>query len=519
MSRCTRPSASICALWSTRKSTLRIGNITSQIHQTLATSRSAVKAARCEAARLLRRLADPCRYSRTGTTACPDNHQGAPVSRLDHQLREVGSHSKSGIPVHRDAVQHSTIHSGAPTEYASQGPVHFSTLDDQPKHHGPRSAQITGRAGVHGFTSTMGKTPSSSSPVVGPHSLVPEDRELDCPDHSSSVGAVRGGLVGISSSPARSSSRRQGDGSDSLHGCIQFGLGSPVKLTLDSGTVVCTSKIVAHQCSGDAGHHQRRERLPASSEVPGGSLDVRQRSDCGLHQDRGGHEIAHFDGADHTTAEVVRPQGDYIGSRPSARTAQHPGGFVVQSGPDTEHRVNDGHGASTTRVCKVGRATGRLVCAIRQQTTHQVCIATSVPQGPVDGCHVGVLGQWEGPPVCVPAIQDGPSSSAEDRSVTRRQGDSDRSTATGSFMVSGVDGSGTGKSNPTVRRGSRSADSRRFDRRRGDRDSSLPAVKSTRVETTGQGPFQGSCTHDVKVSLWLITPGVWIPLGKIRGVL
>ena len=57
--------------------------------------------------RLLRRLADPCRYSRTGAIACPDSHQGAPVSQLDHQLREVGFHSKSRIPVHRDAVQHS----------------------------------------------------------------------------------------------------------------------------------------------------------------------------------------------------------------------------------------------------------------------------------------------------------------------------------------------------------------------------------------------------------------------------
>ena len=34
-------------------------------------------------------------------------------SRLDHKLREVRSHSKSGLPVHRDAVQHSTGHSGA----------------------------------------------------------------------------------------------------------------------------------------------------------------------------------------------------------------------------------------------------------------------------------------------------------------------------------------------------------------------------------------------------------------------
>ena len=290
-------------------------------------------------------------------------------------------------------------------------------------------------------------------------------------------------LVGIFSSPARSTHCRQGDGSDSLHGCVQFGLGSTVCLTLDMGTVVSISTIVAHQRSGDAGRHQRRERLPASSEIPDGSLDVLQRSDCGLHQERGGHEIAHFDAADHTTVEVVRPQGDYVGSRPSARSAQHPGGFPVQSRPDTDHGVDDGHGAFTTRVCQVGRDAGRLVCDIRQQTTHQVCIAVSGPQGRVDRCHVHALGQREGPPVRVPAIQDGPSSTAEDRSVTRSEGDFDRSTATGNVVVSRVDGSLPRRSDPAVRRGSRPADTRRLDGRRGDRDSSLSTVKSTRVET------------------------------------
>ena len=107
----------------------------------------------------------------------------------------------------------------------------------------------------------------------------------------------------------------------------------------------------------------------------------------------------------------------------------------------------------------------------------------SGPQGRVHGRHVGALGPREGPPVCFPAIQDGPSSMVEDRSVTRSQGDSDRPTATGSFMVSRVDGSVPRRSNPAVRRGSNTADSRRLDRRRGDRDLSLPAIKSTSVET------------------------------------
>ena len=44
-------------------------------------------------------------------------------------------------------------------------------------------------------------------------------------------------------------------------------------------------KIMAHQRSGDAGCHQRRESLPSSFEIPVCSLDVRQRSDGGVHQE------------------------------------------------------------------------------------------------------------------------------------------------------------------------------------------------------------------------------------------
>ena len=115
-------------------SPLWIGNFTWGVHKATAPSRSSVKTARCQAARLLGRLADPCRYSRTGPTACPDDHHCAPVSRLDHQLWEDRSNTQSGLPVRRDAVQHSTVHSGVPTEEASQSPVCSPTLDDQPCH-------------------------------------------------------------------------------------------------------------------------------------------------------------------------------------------------------------------------------------------------------------------------------------------------------------------------------------------------------------------------------------------------
>ena len=202
-----------------------------------------------------------------------------------------------------------------------------------------------------------------------------------------------------------------------------------------------------------------------------------------VHQERGGHEIAHFDADDHSTAQVVRQQGDYVGSRPSARSTQYPGGFPVQSRPDSDHGVDDGHGESTTSVCQVGRTTDRYVCDIRQQTTRQVRFAISGPQGGVDRCHVHALGQGEGPLVCLPAIQDGSASSAEDRSITRTAGDTDRSTATGSIMVSRAYGPNPRRPGSPVRGRSRPAHTRRVHGRGRDRNSSLPAVKSSRVET------------------------------------
>ena len=451
-----------------------------RVHQAAATRRLAVKAARCEATRLLRQLVDQGRYSGTGSTARPDNHQGPPVSWLDHQLREVRSHTKSRLPVHRDAVHHSTFHSGAPTEDVSKGPVSSSALDDQSEHHGQRFTQTSRHAGVHGFAGPARMAPSLSSPIVDRYSMVPEDRELVRPNSSSAVGSVRGGMVVIPSSPARSTPCHQGDGSNSLHRCVQLG---PVWLTLDTGTAVSISTIVPHKRSGDAGRHLCCERLPTSSEVPGGSIDVWQRSDGGVHQERGGHEFAHFNADDHTAAQVVRQQGDYVGSRPSPRSAQHPGGFPVQSRPDTDQGVDDGHGESTTRVCQVGWATDRFVWDIRQQTTRQVRIAVSGPQGRVDRCHVHALGQWDGPSVCIPAIQDGPSSTAEDRSVTRGEGYFYRTAMTGRIVVPTVDGPLPRRWDPAVRRRSRPADTRRLDGRQGDRDSSLPTVKSTCVET------------------------------------
>ena len=118
----------------------------------------------------------------------PRQPSGCSSSWLDQQLREVRSHSKSRLPVHWDAVQHSTFHKWRPTEDASKGPVSSSALDDQSEHHGQRFAQTSRHADVHGFAGLARTAPSSSNPIVGRHSMVPEDRELVRPYSSSTVG-------------------------------------------------------------------------------------------------------------------------------------------------------------------------------------------------------------------------------------------------------------------------------------------------------------------------------------------
>ena len=178
-----------------------------RVHPATKTRSSMVEPARCQAARLLGQLADLRRVSRTGPDAFRDDHRATPEARMGYQLREVRPNTKWGVPVSGNAFQHSTVYSGsgAPAENASQDPA----LDEQPHHHSKRSTQVAGHGGVHGNAGTSWKVKSLTSPVVGCHSMVPEDWELDRQDHSSSVGSTRSGLVGITSSPAKSSPRQE----------------------------------------------------------------------------------------------------------------------------------------------------------------------------------------------------------------------------------------------------------------------------------------------------------------------
>ena len=106
----------------------------------------------------------------------------------------------------------------------------------------------------------------------------------------------------------------------------------------------------------------------------------------------------------------------------------------------------------------------------------------------------------EGPPVRIPAVQDGPSSSAEGRSVSRCSDDSDYSSAGNSFLVPETSGSVPRRIHPTVHRRSATADSRRHSVRGGDRDSSLP-VKFSRAEILRAILVAKGCSREAAVMM------------------
>ena len=369
------------------------------------------------------------------------------------------------------------------TEDASKGPVSSSALDDQSEHHGQRFAQTTQHAGVHGlrwsgedgsvFVQSNSGPPQhcARGPGTGPTGFK---------FHS---GSVRDGMVVIPSSPARSTTRHQGDGSNSLHRCVQFELGSQLGSRSTRGRWSASQRSC--HISGDAGCHLRCERLPTSSEVLSGAIDVRQRSDGGVHQERGGGGTR-----SHTLMQMTKRLLKCCDSKAITLVPIYlPGVHNIQA--DSLSRVDQTLTTEWTMAMESLRPVfakwGELRIYLFATFTNRRLVKFVSPYPDPRAEWTDAMSMpWDygrDLPVRVPVIQDGPASTAEDRSVTRSEGDFDRSTATGSIMVPRVDGPFPRRSDPAVRRRSRPTDTRRLDGRRGDRESSLPTVKSTRVET------------------------------------
>ena len=118
----------------------------------------------------------------------------------------------------------------------------------------------------------------------------------------------------------------------------------------------------------------------------------------------------------------------------------------------------------------------------------------------VQGRHVGSLGQRGGLLYAFPMFKMVPQ--VLQRSIPRCSDDSDCSSAGNSFLVPGTSATVPRRFHPIVCRRSTTADSGRRPVRRGDRLVTTGRQIFTHGDfaghISGEGPFPGSCSHDVK---------------------
>ena len=471
----------------------------------------------------LRRLADQSRYTRTGQTAHPDNHQCAPVSRLDHQLREIRPRSKSGlfpsIGIQFNTRQFTVV--SLPKMCRKVQSVHQHWITD---------LNITARD-LHRL---LGMLVFMASLVRRRRLCLRPVQWWAAPAWCQRTGSWSDWIqvpqwflseVAWWASPAV------------LQGLPLAVKEMEVTLFRDASSSGWGAQLGSRSTRGQWSASQRswhindlemqavinavRDFLPhLRSQI------VRLLCDNAVtvaYIKNEGNEIAPFDAADHTTAEVVQPQGDYVGSRPSARSAQHPGGFPVQSPPDTDHGVDDGHGASTTHVCQVGRAAGRPLQHSPTDDSSSSCrrIQTPVQSGQMPCPCLGTTGGTS----CTCSRHSRWSLKYCRRSLNHQE--------SGWFWSLNCNWQHCGFRNwwicpKKIRSHCTSKVKTCWLKTFGQATGWLRLLTSGRQIYTrgnssghpeGEEPFQGSCQHDVKVPSGIFTPSVWIPLVKIHGVL
>ena len=285
--------------------------------------------------------------------------------------------------------------------------------------------------------------------------------------------------------------------------------GEPVRFTLDSGTVVSISKIVSHKRSGDAGRHLHCERLPTSSEVLSGAIDVRQRSDGGVHQERGGARDRTlwcrwpYGCSSVATARRLRwfpsicqecTTSRRIPCPESARLWPRSGRWpwrvydpCLPSGASygstcLRHSPTDDSSSSHRGIRTPGRS-GQMPCP---------CLGTT------GGTFLNAFPSFKMVPQVLQKIAQSPG--VEVILIAQLQ-PADRIP----LFVEGQD-----LLTQDVWTGDGVTENRHF------RPSNLPCGNSL-GHPESKGSFQGSCQHDVKVPSGIFTTSVWIPLVKIRG--
>ena len=213
-----------------------------------------------------------------------------------------------------------------------------------------------------------------------------------------------------------------------------------------------------------------------------GAFVVRQcRGRC-IHLEGRRDAIVQVDHACDSPPEILRPDEYHIGPGVHSRISQHPIRRSVVCGTDPADRVVDPSAAAGSSVHQLGDTLDRFVCDLREQEATNIRITIPGHEGQIRGRHASSV-DGNGNGVRLPTIQDAAGGLEQNTEIPRSVCHSHSTTNTVSVVdvrpapdVSGVpNATGTGRASYSRARGSTS--------RRGQQNQTLPALKSSRLET------------------------------------
>ena len=237
-----------------------------------------------------------------------------------------------------------------------------------------------------------------------------------------------------------------------------------------------------HQCARVGSCPLRSQGLLSIPPTPCGASNVWQRRGRCVHPEGRRDGIVQVDQACDWPPEILRPDECHLGPGVPTRILQHPSRRSVACGTDPADRVIDPSAAAGSGVHQVGDTVDRSVCDLREQEAVDIRITIPGHEGQIRGRHVSSV-DGNGNGVCLPAIQDAAGGLEQNTEVPQPVCHSHSTTDAVSVMdarpapdVLGVPNStGTGRASSSRARGSAS--------RRGQRNQTLPALKSSCVET------------------------------------
>ena len=228
-------------------------------------------------------------------------------------------------------------------------------------------------------------------------------------------------------------SGRSRSASDSVHGCVGFGLGSPCEPISGKWGMVSEGGHSSHKCVRNVSRPQLSNSISDSTGRPNGTVDVRQCVSSVVSLETGRHSIDEPVQSGERSASLSAGFAHFSPCQTYSRRQECVGRPALQEGQSCSH------GMDTSPVCGGHdiQHMGQAQCRPIRDTPEQQATGFCLSHGGSTSCGCGRhVNHMEGNVcICVPPICDARSGDRQDPSRSSVRADTDRSQMAQSVLV------------------------------------------------------------------------------------